>query len=81
MGLVDAGVQLMLIGMGTVFVFLTALIGVTTLMSSAVNRFFPEATPVATAGGDPSEPSAEELAAIAAAIATHRQASASPRTT
>lgn len=81
MSLVDAGLQLMLIGMGTVFVFLTALVGITTLMSKLVNRFFPEAAPQANVSSDPNEPSAAELAAIAAAIATHRQASSLLKTT
>lgn len=76
MNLIDAGIQLMLIGMGTVFVFLTALVGVTTMMSAAVTRLLPEeAQPIGVSGptGDPGDPSDEELAAIAAAIAIHRQ--------
>lgn len=81
MNLIDAGIQLMLIGMGTVFVFLTALVGVTTMMSAAVNRFLPVASQPVSVSGNPDEPGPEELAAIAAAIATHRQTSASPKTT
>lgn len=38
----EQGVDLMLFGMGTVFVFLTLLVFSTRLMSWAVNRFFPE---------------------------------------
>ena len=56
----------MLVGMGTVFVFLTLLVGATTLMSSLTARFIP-AQPTAT---DVSE---EEVAAIAAAIEQHRR--------
>lgn len=40
--LISQGVNLMLFGMGTVFVFLTALVGITSLMSYAVNSWFPE---------------------------------------
>lgn len=41
--LVQQGLDLMMFGMGTVFVFLTVLVVVTTLMSNIINRFFPEA--------------------------------------
>lgn len=41
--LIHQGVDLMLFGMGTVFVFLTVLIFSTTAMSFVVSRFFPEA--------------------------------------
>lgn len=47
-GLISQGLDLMLYGMGTVFVFLTVLVGSTTLMSALVSRFFPEATIVET---------------------------------
>jgi len=57
----------MLVGMGTVFVFLTALVLATTLMSRLVIRF--EGEPPAAGGGDAE---AEEVAAISAAIAAHR---------
>ena len=61
------GVELMLVGMGTVFVFLTALVAATNLMSALVLRR-PE--PEAAAGR--AGPSKEEIAAIAAAVARHR---------
>jgi oxaloacetate decarboxylase gamma subunit len=60
------GLELMLAGMGTVFVFLTALVGATTLMSRLVMRYLPSET-----AGD--EPDAEEIAVITAAIAEHRR--------
>jgi oxaloacetate decarboxylase gamma subunit len=40
--LISQGVDLMLFGMGTVFTFLTLLVGLTTLMSFAVNRYAKE---------------------------------------
>lgn len=64
--LLAQGVQLMLVGMGTVFVFLTALVGATTLMSSLAMQNVPEATP-------DNGPSEEEIAAISAAITQHRR--------
>ena len=54
----------MLVGMGTVFVFLTVLVFATRLMSYVVMRL---------AGELPSdEPSAEEVVAITAALELHR---------
>ena len=55
----------MLVGMGTVFVFLTALVIITTLMSRLVQRLQP-----AAASADISD---EEIAAISSAIAQHRK--------
>ena len=63
--LIDEGLKLMLVGMGTVFVFLTALVIVTTLMSRFVMRFQPK--PIASDITD------EEVAAISAAITRHRR--------
>ncbi len=65
--LLDQGVTLMLVGMGTVFVFLTVLVAGMSLMSSIVMRF----TPVLTDGA-----SEEEVVAITAAITQHRNNSA-----
>lgn len=70
--LADA-VSLMLLGMGTVFVFLTLLVFVTSLMSSAVNKLVP--APIAAP--PPPDPDgavddATVLAVIGAAIHTHR---------
>ena len=45
--LLTQGLDLMVYGMGTVFVFLALLILVTSLMSRLVGRFFPE-TPIAS---------------------------------
>jgi len=62
--LIDQGLTLMLVGMGTVFTFLTALVMVMTLMSWLVTRF--QSPPAVFAAGD------DEIAAIAAAITRHR---------
>lgn len=40
--LISQGLDLLLYGMGTVFTFLTLLVGLTALMSRAVMRFSPE---------------------------------------
>lgn len=75
--LLQQGMDLMLFGMGTVFVFLTVLVIATGLMSQAITRFFPEpiiekpvAKPVAatTAAVDP-----KVVQVIQAAIDQHRQ--------
>lgn len=61
--LLNQGVTLMLVGMGTVFVFLTVLVMTMTLMASVIKRLAPEVIEGA---------SDEEVAAISAAIAQHR---------
>ena len=63
-GLLDQGVTLMLVGMGTVFVFLTALVIAMGTMSALVARFQPAPSIDATD---------EEVAAISAAIVAHRR--------
>jgi len=55
----------MLAGMGTVFVFLTVLVGMMTLMSGLIMRF--------QSPSDAAGPSDEEVAAITAAITQHRK--------
>ena len=65
--LLQQGLELMLAGMGTVFVFLTLLVFATTGMSALVRRFEPAAMV------EPGEATEEEVAAIAAAITLHRQ--------
>jgi oxaloacetate decarboxylase gamma subunit len=61
--LIDQGLTLMLVGMGTVFVFLTILVMGMSLMAAIVARY----VPVKDEGVTP-----EEVAAITAAIALHR---------
>ncbi len=63
--LINEGLELMLVGMGTVFVFLTLLVMVTTLMSRIVMRR--QSTSTASDIND------EEVAAITVAIAKHRR--------
>ena len=57
------GVELMLVGMGTVFVFLSLLVLATQAMSRVVTHM--------RDAGSPGQPSPEELAAITAALAVH----------
>ena len=66
--LLDQGITLMLVGMGTVFTFLTVLVIGMSVMSSIAAKM---AARFAATGidGDVSE---EEVAAISAAIAQHR---------
>ena len=77
------GFNLMLLGMGFVFTFLTVLVIATTLMSKTINRFFPApelpaATRPAVArpqgqGQLTTDKKPEVIAAMAAAIRLHRQ--------
>jgi oxaloacetate decarboxylase gamma subunit len=61
--LLDQGVTLMLVGMGTVLVFLTLLVVMISVMAQLIARL----TPAVEEGV-----SDEEVAAITAAIAQHR---------
>jgi oxaloacetate decarboxylase gamma subunit len=61
--LINQGVTLMLVGMGTVFVFLTLLVVMMTVTAQLIRRL----TPAAEEGA-----SDEEVAAITAAITQHR---------
>ena len=77
--LIDQGINLMLFGMGTVFVFLTILVFATTFMSKAVNYFVPQVEPNApdtktkpvTHGAQTVSP--QIVSAIEKAIAQHRK--------
>ena len=40
--LISHGIDLMLYGMGTVFVFLTVLVASTSIMSTIIGKYFPE---------------------------------------
>jgi oxaloacetate decarboxylase gamma subunit len=63
--LLEMGTMLMIAGMGTVFAFLTILVGAMSLMATVVSRLQPAAPA--------DEVTHEEVAAIAAAIRRHRQ--------
>ena len=70
--LIVEGFKFMGLGMGTVFLFLIVLIGSMNLMSSIVNRFFPEPhqNPDASVKKQDNK---KVIAAITAAINHHRQ--------
>lgn len=74
--LMTEGWSLMAFGMGFVFLFLSALVLITSLMSRVVGRFFPEPLPSApaprAAAPQPAQVDDELLAAISAAIKMHR---------
>ena len=63
--LLNQGFLLMLVGMGTVFVFLTLLVAAMSVLSRVVMKF---SLPPALDG-----PSADEIAAITAAVEHHRR--------
>jgi|GEM_PF-1569841 len=61
----------MLIGMGTVFVFLTLLVGATRVMSAVAQRLAPAVVSIDSANAQ--EADKKVVAAIAAALELHRQ--------
>ncbi|MGH1471172.1 MAG: OadG family protein [Cellvibrionaceae bacterium] len=79
--LLAQGINLMLLGMGVVFVFLAVLIITTTVMSNIIQKYFPEVTPLnvpdlSSNSIESSEPvpSPRILSIIKAAIEDHRKA-------
>lgn len=72
--LMQQGVELMLYGMGTVFIFLTLLVVLTAVMSALLGRFAkPEPAVVSPAVRPAAAPDDKQLiAAISAAIHKHR---------
>jgi oxaloacetate decarboxylase (Na+ extruding) subunit gamma len=74
-GLISQGVELAVIGMGTVFIFLTVLILITRMMSSLVLKFEPAEDLVTASSASHSSPVTDQgrlLAIITAAISEHR---------
>ena len=72
--LIMEGVKFMILGMGTVFVFLVVMIVCMNIMSTLINRYFPEPTAsadVPAQGG--SQDKKKIVAAITAAVKYHRQ--------
>ncbi|WP_062270536.1 OadG family protein [Endozoicomonas arenosclerae] len=76
--LLSEGLSLMAFGMGFVFLFLTALVIITSLMSRVIGRFFPDPVPASpvsarqSARPDANQYDTELVAAISAAIRMHR---------
>lgn len=73
--LVFEGTKFMVLGMGTVFLFLVLMIVAINAMSMVIHKFFPE--PEGTASATPSTPAksnvSAKVAAITAAIMHHKQ--------
>ena len=75
--LMQQGWELMIFGMGTVFVFLALLVLSTSIMSALVQRYLPEAAHVPTAAtgrgkADTADKDEKLLAVISAAIHKYR---------
>lgn len=77
--IITQGFELMLYGMGTVLLFLTLLVGATTVMSRLMTRYFPDpaapAVPARPAVGEQPAPAVAPrlVAAITAAMHQHRR--------
>ena len=72
--LVIEGLKFMVLGMGTVFLFLIIMIVSMNGMSGIIHKFFPEPQAMADATTSPKkEDNKKIVAAITAAIAYHRQ--------
>ena len=69
--MISSGVELMIVGMGIVFLFLTMLVITINLMSSMVQRFFPEVKK-ATLPLPSSSTDKSTVAAITAALQQYR---------
>jgi oxaloacetate decarboxylase gamma subunit len=72
MNSVFEGLKIMLIGMGTVFMFLIVMIIMMNIMSRVIHRFFPEPNDVENNVGPAQKSNAKKIAAITAAIMHHR---------
>ncbi|MFW5443523.1 MAG: OadG family protein [Methylococcaceae bacterium] len=72
--MMSSGIELMLIGMGIVFAFLALLIIMVNLMTSVIQRFFPDAPIIAVtpASASTSHTDAGIIAAITAAVHQYR---------
>ena len=75
--LISEGVELMAFGMGFVFVFLTLLVIITTLMSKIINKLVPETVtepkPKAASSVPANTSNDELLAVLTAAVHTYRK--------
>ena len=79
--LLSSGMQLMLIGMGTVFFFLTLLVLATGLMSRLVLRFAPLPEPSVGSATAGNAVTPELVAVVSAAVHAHRAHSDRGKTT
>ena len=73
--LMSDALNLMIVGMGFVFVFLAILVGVTTLMSKLVGKYAPAPAPkvsVATTNNSSASDDAQLLAVLSAAVEKYR---------
>ena len=71
--MVMEGVQLMLVGMSTVFVFLTLLVFAVRVMSAMILKYAPQTqAQIDTSEVSPTAVPAAHVAAVAAAIKKHR---------
>ena len=70
--LVLEGIKFMILGMGTVFVFLTIMILCMNLMSRIIQRYFPEPQPSVESTSSQKDKK-KIVAAITAAIKYHRE--------
>ena len=68
-----SGFELMFAGMGIVFLFLTMLVGAINLMSSVVQRYFPEVPVSKSIPGITSDIDKSVVAAITAAVHMYRK--------
>ena len=67
------GLKIMMLGMGTVFMFLIVMIIMMNIMSKVIHQYFPEPNDVENNPSPVSANSAKKVAAITAAIMHHRQ--------
>lgn len=70
--LISQGLDLMLYGMGTVFIFLTVLVAITTIMSTTVNKIAPEQVEDFKIKAPQAQVETRIVKAIQAAINQHR---------
>jgi len=72
--LVVEGIKFMVLGMGSVFLFLIIMIVSMNIMSTVIHKFFPEPKPVIPGMENQTKDNKKTIAAITAAITHHRQA-------
>lgn len=74
--LVFEGFKFMALGMGTVFAFLTLMIGAMNLQSYIIHKFFPERAPASSAGKSENKTDKKnaKIAAVTAAVMHHNKA-------